>query len=353
MFRVFSTKENQNAKLLGDRDLAAWIGTGNGGGITLATYSYSNLQGEGNPNIHNMVPHKNQVADWFFVYFGYSIKQKKAHGIIHFKGGKEERTFENTNHFLHQRLSILIAKDQFYPSWNGYIGKFRMDLCDGAYDPQFPRTKTPVPSPTPVKTPTPAKTTPPPKTTTIKPPPKPPVKPETPTVITFTPTPAKEIIKTPEILQKCIEGQSEIGDSSSAPNTKPVADIKVPEDALAEVNEYGYGYWCRFLTRHPEPLYTGLSEPWYFMSRLTSNDPYDNVNMGDRLLAIWLGNKDNGYTFITNDKKTSNANLYKPIHYTDIEGVWTYIHFSYSNKKAVGIVYANKEAKTLVLDVEH
>jgi len=43
MFRVFSTKENQNAKLLGDRDLAAWIGTGNGGGITLATYSYSNL----------------------------------------------------------------------------------------------------------------------------------------------------------------------------------------------------------------------------------------------------------------------------------------------------------------------
>lgn len=75
--------------------------------------------------------------------------------------------------------------------------------------------------------------------------------------------------------------------------------------------------------------------------------------MGDRLLAIWLGNKDTGYTFITNDKKTNNANLHKPVPYTDIEGVWTYIHFSYANKKAVGIVYANKEAKTLVLDVEH
>lgn len=31
--------------------------------------------------------------------------------------------------------------------------------------------------------------------------------------------------------------------------------------------------------------------------------------MGDRLLAVFLG-KD-GYTFITNDKGTSNPNLYK------------------------------------------
>lgn len=33
----------------------------------------------------------------------------------------------------------------------------------------------------------------------------------------------------------------------------------------------------------------GISKPWYFISRLTKNDPYDNINMGDRILAIWLG----------------------------------------------------------------
>lgn len=78
-----------------------------------------------------------------------------------------------------------------------------------------------------------------------------------------------------------------------------MADIKVPDEALKDVNEYGYGYWSRFLTRYPEPLYEGIKEAYYFMSRLTSNDPYDNVNMGDRVLAVWLGNKENGYTFVT------------------------------------------------------
>lgn len=94
--------------------------------------------------------------------------------------------------------------------------------------------------------------------------------------------------------------------------------------------EYGYGYWSRWLTRHPEPLVNGNTEPWYFMSRLTSNDPYDNVRFGDRTLAVWLGK--GGYTFITLDKKTNNPNMYSAIPYGDIEGVWTYLYFSYSPK---------------------
>ena len=53
MFRVFSNKVNTNAKNLGDRDLAAWIGTPNEGIVLLATYSYNNLFGEGTPNILN------------------------------------------------------------------------------------------------------------------------------------------------------------------------------------------------------------------------------------------------------------------------------------------------------------
>lgn len=66
-----------------------------------------------------------------------------------------------------------------------------------------------------------------------------------------------------------------------------MADLSVTGDKLKDVREYGYGFWMRFLTRYPKPLYSGKKEPWYFVSRLTSNVKYDNVGMGDRLLAIW------------------------------------------------------------------
>ena len=64
----------------------------------------------------------------------------------------------------------------------------------------------------------------------------------------------------------------------------------------------------RFLTRHPVPMLEGKNQPWYFVSRLTRNDPYGNVGLGDRLLCLWLGQA--GYTFITLDDKTKNPNVY-------------------------------------------
>ena len=51
--------------------------------------------------------------------------------------------------------------------------------------------------------------------------------------------------------------------------------------------EYGYGFWARFLTAFPTRLINGKNQPWYFVSRLTTNEEYDNVRMGDRALAIW------------------------------------------------------------------
>jgi len=51
--------------------------------------------------------------------------------------------------------------------------------------------------------------------------------------------------------------------------------------------EYGYGFWMRFLTTYPKRLINGKNGPWYFVARLTSNKPHDDVGMGDRLLAIW------------------------------------------------------------------
>jgi hypothetical protein len=38
------------------------------------------------------------------------------------------------------------------------------------------------------------------------------------------------------------------------------------------------------------------------------------------------------------DDKTKNPNIYKAIPYGDIEGVWTYLYFSYKDGTAVGFI---------------
>ena len=43
----------------------------------------------------------------------------------------------------------------------------------------------------------------------------------------------------------------------------------------------------RFLTVYPVRLLAGKNEAWYFVARLTLNNPYDSIRVGDRLLAIW------------------------------------------------------------------
>jgi len=58
---------------------------------------------------------------------------------------------------------------------------------------------------------------------------------------------------------------------------------------IKDLQEYGYGFWVRFMTTYPSRLPNGKNAPWYFLSRLTKNNPYNNVDMGDRLLAIWQG----------------------------------------------------------------
>ena len=63
---------------------------------------------------------------------------------------------------------IYVAKDRFYPSYNGKIGFVKAILCDGAFDPETPRDpqntpKTPLPPPpTPPPPPPPPVPTPPP-----------------------------------------------------------------------------------------------------------------------------------------------------------------------------------------------
>lgn len=71
------------------------------------------------------------------------------------------------------------------------------------------------------------------------------------------------------------------------------------------------------------------------------------------MLALFLSKT--GYLFVSNDAKSSNPNVFKALEFGDIEGVWTYVHFSYSpkDKKAVGLFYQNKKTQIIELGVTH
>lgn len=78
MFRLTINDEehNDNAGKLGDRDLAAWVGSS--GNLHFATYSYVDLHGNGNPNAHHDIAYDDFINHWHWVYFGYSREERKA-----------------------------------------------------------------------------------------------------------------------------------------------------------------------------------------------------------------------------------------------------------------------------------
>lgn len=99
----------------------------------------------------------------------------------------------------------------------------------------------------------------------------------------------------------------------------------------------------------------GKDAPWYFVSRLTANKENDNINMGDRLLAIWLGK--GFYHFTTCDKPGNQPNVIKNIDYPEnLDGLWTYVYYSYSveKKKAVAYIkFGEDDVKKIEHEVTH
>lgn len=91
----------------------------------------------------------------------------------------------------------------------------------------------------------------------------------------------------------------------------------------------------KFLTRYPTPLYKGKVADWYFVSRLTRNENYSNTKPGDRTLAIFLGKEE--YAFAT--ENGDNPNVSKSIKVNDVEGLWTYVYFSYSVEKSSAVAF--------------
>lgn len=74
-------------------------------------------------------------------------------------------------------------------------------------------------------------------------------------------------------------------------------------EAQEPFKEYGYGYWAKFLLGYPKLMPNGKDAPWYFVSRLSANKNDENINMGDRLLAVWLGK---GYYHFTTCDQPKN-----------------------------------------------
>jgi hypothetical protein len=80
-----------------------------------------------------------------------------------------------------------------------------------------------------------------------------------------------------------VPGVIPVAVDQDSPKVVEFNDNDIPVDR----DEYGYGYWLRFLTAYPKRLVSGKNADWYFVSRLTINNPHQDVGFGDRLLAIW------------------------------------------------------------------
>lgn len=136
-------------------------------------------------------------------------------------------------------------------------------------------------------------------------------------------------------------------------NKKPVLDQNV--EGPKNLEEYGYGFWARFLTVYPQRLLAGKNQAWYFVSRLTLHKDYDNVRMGDRLLAIWQGQ--GYYHFTTCNAINGNVNVINNINFpADIEGLWTFVYYSYSEEKSRAVAhikYGNENTQSVRIDVDH
>ena len=82
--------------------------------------------------------------------------------------------------------------------------------------------------------------------------------------------------------------------------------------------------------------------PFNHLIRLTNTDKFeDNVELGNRVLAIWVGK--GYYHFTTYNKALNKVSISQNIDYSDyLEGNWNYIYFSFTTKdnkpRAVGFI---------------
>lgn len=121
-----------------------------------------------------------------------------------------------------ERFYFLLGKDTRYASYNGAIAYVRIHLGKGAFNTKYDGD--------------------------------------------FNGGADKLISKIEEVDHKVTDIIS-VGANDESPKIIELPDDKLPR----KIEEYGYGFWLRFLTLYPERLLQGKNAPWYFVARLTAN----------------------------------------------------------------------------------
>lgn len=133
-FTINNEHINENTRLLGDRALALFVGNEMTNNIyAFTTYSYTDSNGNGNPNYWEAVPYESDLESWHFVYFGYSRHLRRAYAYVRFNGRAGEVNFVDANHFISPNYYVYVGQDQFYPAYNGQIRQFALNAGDGAF----------------------------------------------------------------------------------------------------------------------------------------------------------------------------------------------------------------------------
>jgi hypothetical protein len=285
--------DNTDYTKLGDRTLTVFANKDNY--YHGATYSYSNMNGAGEPNLNQNLDHKGANKAWHLVYFGYSRTERKAYFFINFPSNAISAEYKNINHYLATKIFFTL-RDSRYANFQGQYALVNVNLGAGAFrsgkDFNHPQDAFGF---------------------------------ATGSENFYAKGPAKFDPKTDDkVLDAAYDGDR-------------VFEKQFGDGELIKLKEYGYGFWCRFLTTYPSRLWLGKSQPWYFLARLTTNVPHSDIGPGDRTLAIFQGST--YYHFTGHDG--DNPNSYVNIGFDgDIEGVWTYIYYSYSlaEKKAQAFV---------------
>jgi hypothetical protein len=73
----------------------------------------------GDPNINQDIVHKDAINHWHYIYYGYSRPLRRAFAFVLMTTGRFEVDMTEVNHFLSHRHYLFLAKDHFYPSFNG------------------------------------------------------------------------------------------------------------------------------------------------------------------------------------------------------------------------------------------
>jgi hypothetical protein len=98
------------------------------------TYTYTDLNGNGNANYVKQFAHKNRHTSWHFIYFAYSRADRKARVYVKFVDSEEELLYDNVNHYIPEKLYVYLGHDM--PSgtfYSGQIGYARIVLGKDAF----------------------------------------------------------------------------------------------------------------------------------------------------------------------------------------------------------------------------